>query len=90
MIAVAVGRRGASALVSILVLSLFVGLALVGFYQPAWRIFALANPLTLGALSLGHLGALSLEVLAPPMLALTVITAVTIAVGARLAGRLEV
>lgn len=90
MIAVAVGRRGASALVSILVLSLFVGLALVGFYQPAWRIFALANPLTLGALSLGHLGALSLEVLAPPMLALTILTAVTIAVGARLAGRLEV
>lgn len=88
-VAVAVGRRGASALLSLVVLGLLVGMALIGFYQPAWGTVVLANPLTLGAQSLGHLGALGPAVLLPPMLALTVLTLVTIAVGARLARRLE-
>lgn len=88
-IAVAVGRRGPSALVSLVALSLLVSLALVGFYQPAWHDISLANPLTLGSLSLGHLGALEPGVLLPPMLALAGLTAVTVAVGARLARRLE-
>lgn len=89
-VAVAVGRRGASALVSLVVLGLLVGVALLGFYQPAWGTYLLANPISLGALSLGHLGALGPAVLLPPMLALTGFTVVTIAVGARLARRLEV
>lgn len=89
-VAVAVKRRGASALVSLMVLSLLVGFALIGFYQPAWRAFTLANPLTLGALALDHLGALGPGVLLPPMLALAALTALTLAVGARLARNLEV
>lgn len=89
-VAVAVGRRGASALLSLVVLGMLLGFALVGFYQPAWRTYTLANPFTLGALALDRLDALGPAVLAPPMLALAVATALTIAVGARLARRLEV
>lgn len=89
-VAVAVGRRGASALVSLVALSLLVGLALLGFYQPAWGTFVLANPLTLGSLALGHLGALGPGVLLPPMLALTLLTVLAIAAGARFARRMEV
>lgn len=89
MIAVAVRRRLIAALVSLLVLGLLVGLALVGYYQPAWRTLTLANPISLAASAMGHLGALSLSVLAPPMVALIVLTVVTIALGARFARDLE-
>jgi ABC-2 type transport system permease protein len=88
-IIVAVGRRGAGALVALMVLGLLVGLALVGFYQPAWYAVTLANPLTLGALAMGDLDGLGPRVLVLPMLALTGITAVTIAIGARFARRVE-
>ncbi|MBZ5716031.1 hypothetical protein [Nannocystis pusilla] len=88
-LAVATGRRGASALLSLMIFGILVGMALVGFYQPAWQTATLANPFTLGALSLGHLGALGPGVLLPPMLALTALTVITIAAGARLAGRME-
>ncbi|MEZ4451829.1 MAG: hypothetical protein R3B09_20365 [Nannocystaceae bacterium] len=86
---VAVGRRGAGALLALVVLGILVGMALVGFYQPAWYTWTLANPLTLGALSMRALGHLGPGVLLPPMLALSVITALTIAVGARVARRVE-
>jgi ABC-2 type transport system permease protein len=88
-VAVWVGKRGAAALVSLGVLGMLVGLALIGFYQPAWRSYAQLNPLTLGALSLGHLDALGPGVLLPPMLALAALSAVTIAAGALAARRLE-
>jgi len=84
-IAVAVRRRGISALVSLLVLGSLVGLSLVGYYQPAWRAMTYANPFTLAALSLGRLGSLDAAFLLPPMLALLALTALTIAVGARFA-----
>lgn len=86
---VGVGRRGAGALAAWMLLGVLVGLALVGFYQPAWYTFTLANPLTLGALAMGSLDRLGPGVLVPPMLALVAITAVTIAIGARLARRIE-
>lgn len=86
---VAVGRRGAGALAAWMLLGVMVGLALVGFYQPAWYAFTLANPLTLGALAMGSLDSLDLGVVLPPMLALLVMTAITIAIGARLARRIE-
>ena len=86
---VAVGRRGAGTLVAFMLLGLLVGLALVGFYQPAWYAFTLANPLTLGALAMGQLERLGPGVLVPPMLALLVLTAVTIAIGVRFARRIE-
>ena len=89
-LAVAVGRRGASALVSFAALGLLVGVALIGYYQPAWRAYTLVNPLTLGAQAMGHLGDLHTGVLLPPMLALAALTVVTVAVGARLARDLEV
>lgn len=88
-VAVATGRRGASALLSLSILGVLVGMALVGFYQPAWQTALLANPFALGSLSLGHLGALGPGVLLPPMLALAALTVITIAAGARLARRME-
>jgi ABC-2 type transport system permease protein len=86
---VAVGRRGPGVLIALMLLSLLVGLALVGFYQPAWYMATLANPLTLGALALGDLERLRAGVLIPPMFALTGFTGVAIGVGARLARRVE-
>ncbi|MDC0720504.1 hypothetical protein [Nannocystis bainbridge] len=87
---VAVGRRGAGALVAWMLLGVMVGLALVGFYQPDWYALTLANPLTLGTLAMGNLQQLSPAVLLPPMLALLAWTAVTIAAGARLVRKMEV
>lgn len=89
-IAVSIGRRGAGALVGLFALGLLVGMALIGFYQPAWRSIALLNPLALGALALGHLDALTPSVLFPPMLALTAISAVVLAAGALAVRRMEV
>jgi ABC-2 type transport system permease protein len=86
---VAVGQRGPGVLVALMLLTLLVGLALVGFYQPAWYTATLANPLTLGALALGNLERLGAGVLIPPMFALTGLTAAAIGVGARLARRVE-
>jgi ABC-2 type transport system permease protein len=86
---VAVGRRGAGSLVALMLLGVMVGLALVGFYQPAWYTWTLANPLTLGALAMGHLGRLGPDILLPPMFALVVLSAATIAVGAWFARRVE-
>jgi ABC-2 type transport system permease protein len=68
---------------------LLVGLALVGFYQPTWYTFTLANPMTLGALSLGQLGHLTPAVLLPPMLVLSTLSIVVIALGSMIAGSVE-
>ena len=89
MIAVTVRRRIIAALVSIAALGLLVGLALVGYYQPAWRTFTLLNPISLAAFAMGHLGALDISVLAPPMFVLALLTAITIALGARIARDME-
>lgn len=88
-VTVAIGRRGVGALVALALLGLMVGFALVGFYQPAWYTFTLANPLTLGALAMGHLDDLGPGVLVPPMLALLALSALTIAIGAWFARRVE-
>ncbi|PCC73416.1 ABC-2 type transport system permease protein [Nannocystis exedens] len=88
-VTVAVGRRGAGALVALMLLGLLVGLALVGFYQPDWYAMTLANPLTLGALAMRDLEHLSPSLLLPPMLALAGLTAVTIAIGAWVVRKVE-
>jgi ABC-2 type transport system permease protein len=80
-IAAWVKRRAASALLGVVLLSLMAGLALVGYYQPAWRSFVLANPLTLGALALGNLDELGPAVLFPPAIALLVLFAGALAIG---------
>lgn len=84
-----VKRRGASALVGITTLGLLVGLALVGFYQPAWRSVTMLNPITLGALALADLDHLGLAVLVPPVLALCALSVVAIAAGAVGVRRME-
>jgi ABC-2 type transport system permease protein len=89
-LAVTVGRRGLGALVALLILSLLVGFALMGFYNPAWRVLSLLNPLTLGVQALGHLDALGPDHILPPMLALMAMTALTLALGALAARRVEV
>jgi ABC-2 type transport system permease protein len=86
---VAVGRRAVGSLLSLVALTLLVGLALVGFYQPAWYTLTLANPMTLGSLSLGKIGHLAPAVLLPPMIALAMETIVMIAVGSAIARRVE-
>ncbi|MGK3968849.1 hypothetical protein WMF38_37395 [Sorangium sp. So ce118] len=89
-IAVWVGRRGVGALVALLALFVLVGTALLGFYNPAWRRASLANPIALGAQALAHLDALRPEHLLLPMLALSALSALTIAAGALAVRRMEV
>lgn len=84
-----VKRRAASALVGFVVLNGLVGLALVGFYQPAWRGVTMLNPITLGSHALAYLPSPGVSVLLAPMAGLACFTAVTIAVGALGVRRLE-
>lgn len=84
-----VKHRGASALIGLATLGGLVGLALIGFYQPAWRAIALVNPIALGALGLGSLDDLGPSVLGPPMLALAALAALMIAAGAAGVRRME-
>lgn len=88
-LAALVKRRGAAALLGFAVLSLLVGLALVGFYQPAWRMAARLNPIALGSLSLEHLDGLGVAVLVPPMLALSILSCLFITIGAVAVRRME-
>lgn len=89
MLAALVKHRGAAGLLGFAVLGLLVGLALVGFYQPAWRTLTLLNPIALGSLALGHLDHLGLSILAPPMLVLSVLSGLFIAIGAAAVRRME-
>lgn len=77
-----VKHRGASALLGLFVLNGLVGLALIGFYQPRWRAITMANPITLGALSLRDLDHLRVSVVLPPMAALLLLSATAIGFGA--------
>jgi len=88
-IAAWVRRRAASAVVAIVVLGGLVGISLVGFYQPAWRSAVLFNPITLGASALAQLRALRPIDLLPPIVALLLLTVVTIAIGAVGVRRME-
>lgn len=89
-LAALVGRRGPGMLLALLVVMLLVGAAFLGFYNPAWRTASLVNPISLGVQALGHLDALGPAVLLPPMLALALLTAATVAVGARAVRGMEV
>lgn len=88
-IATWVGRRGAAALVALTTLGLLVGIALLGFYQPAWRTVSYLNPITLGAVSLASLGHLSLATIAPSVAALSLCVGFALAAGAAGARRME-
>lgn len=89
-LAVWTGRRGTSFLCGIGILSMMSGMALIGFYNPAWRAAALVNPYAIGAQALGYLGSLGSAVLVPRMLALLCLSAVTLGLGALGARRMEV
>jgi ABC-2 type transport system permease protein len=88
-LAVWVGRRALGALVAILVLSMLVGMALIGFYNPAWSGFALVNPISISVQPLGNLDALGPADILVPMLVLLVLSGVTIALGALAVRRME-
>lgn len=89
MLAVAVGKRLGAALLGIAILGTLVGVALIGFYQPAWKTISYLNPITLGSLSVGSLDALGVSVIGPPIVALLAMTGVTLVAGARFAARME-
>ena len=88
-IAVMVRRRLGSALVGLGVLATLVGLALIGFYQPAWRTVSYLNPITLGSLSVGKLETLNVRFILVPIVALVALTSLTLWIGAGFARRME-
>lgn len=88
-VSVATGRRGLSALLSMLVLLMLIGAAFVGFYNPAWKTASLLNPMSLGVQALAHLDALAPAHVLLPIAALVGVIAATLGVGALLARRLE-
>jgi ABC-2 type transport system permease protein len=89
-IAVFVRRRGLAALVAIVVLSIQSSLALIGFYQPAWRRIALVNPYAFGGMALRHLDALTPGVILLPIIILTILSAAAIAAGAFAVRRFQI
>jgi ABC-2 type transport system permease protein len=90
LVAVLIQRRSLAAFVSLLVLFLFVGLAFLGFYNPAWREASLFNPITQGISVLGHVEDLRSRHLVEPIAILSGINGVMLALGALRARTLEV
>lgn len=89
-LAALVGKRGPGLLLALIVVMTLVGVAFLGFYNPAWRTsMLLMNPFALGVEAVGHLGRIDAGVLLPPMLGLAAITAATIGVGALAVRRME-
>lgn len=85
-----VRRRIAAALVALAWTTTLVGLALVGYYQPAWRAWADLNPIALGAWALGHLDHLDGSGALVPASVLALATVAVLWFGSLGARRLEV
>jgi ABC-2 type transport system permease protein len=90
LMAVLIQRRAMAGLVSLLVLSLLVSLAFVGFYNPAWSGLSFFNPITQGISVLGHVDDLSPGHLLTPIAVLLGINAAVLALGALRVRHLEV
>lgn len=90
LVAVLIQRRSLAMLVSLLLLFTFVGLAFLGFYNPAWREVSLFNPITQGISVLGHVEELRPRHLVEPIAILSGINAVVLALGALRVRSLEV
>ncbi|PTL80884.1 ABC transporter permease [Vitiosangium sp. GDMCC 1.1324] len=90
LVSVLVQKRAPAALVSLLVLSLLVGLAFIGFYNPAWRGLSLFNPITQGISVLGHVEDLRPAHVLTPIAILLGINAAVLALGALRVRHLEV
>lgn len=90
LMAVLVPRRSLSSLLSLLLLSMLVGLSFIGFYNPAWSQAALLNPFAHGVAVLGHLGDLRLGHMLVPVAILTGCNVLLLALGAARVRNLEV
>ena len=87
--AVAIGRQLGAALVSVLVLFSLVGGAFLGVYNPAWADVLAFNPFTQSVAGVTFLQSQSFATLTGPVLGLIVLNLTLLAVGARLARRIE-
>jgi ABC-2 type transport system permease protein len=90
LMAVLIQRRALAALVSLLVLSLLVGMAFIGFYNPAWSGISLLNPITQGISVLGHVDELRPGHLLEPIAILLGMNVAVLALGALRVRQLEV
>ncbi|QRK06330.1 hypothetical protein JQX13_40520 [Archangium violaceum] len=90
LMAVLIRKRALAGLVSLLVLSLLVGLAFMGFYNPAWSGLAFFNPITQGISVLGHVDDLRPGHVLLPIAVLMGMNAAVLALGALRVRHLEV
>ncbi|WNG47238.1 ABC transporter permease subunit [Archangium minus] len=90
LMAVLIRKRALAGLVSLLVLSLLVSLAFMGFYNPAWSGLSFFNPITQGISVLGHMDDLRPGHVLMPIAVLLGINAVVLALGALRVRHLEV
>ncbi|HYO58540.1 ABC transporter permease subunit [Archangium sp.] len=90
LVSVLIQKRALAGLVSLLVLSLLVGLAFMGFYNPAWRELSFFNPITQGISVLGHVDDLRPGHVLAPIAVLLGINTVVLALGALRVRHLEV
>jgi ABC-2 type transport system permease protein len=90
LVSVLLQKRALAVLVSLLVLFFLVGLAFMGFYNPAWSGLAFFNPITQGSSLLGHLEDVRPRHVLVPILLLTGLNAVLISLGALRVRHLEV
>jgi ABC-2 type transport system permease protein len=90
LMSVLIQRRAMAGLVSLLVLSLLVGMAFMGFYNPAWSGLSAFNPLTQGISVLGHVDDLRPGHVLTPIAILLGMNAAVLALGALRVRQLEV
>ncbi|MEZ4299225.1 MAG: ABC transporter permease [Polyangiaceae bacterium] len=88
-LAVVIRRRTIAMVVSLLILMSLMGASFVGFYQPAWRAAAMANPFSLGVQALAHLPSPGLADVLWPMAGLAAMTCGMALLGALAARRVE-
>jgi ABC-2 type transport system permease protein len=87
---VLIQKRTLAGLVSLLVLSMLIGLAFMGFYNPAWSGISSFNPITQGISVLGHVDDLRPAHLLAPIAILLGINVAVLALGALRVRHLEV
>jgi ABC-2 type transport system permease protein len=90
LMSVLIQRRAMAGLVSLLVLSLLVGMAFIGFYNPAWSGISSLNPMTQGISVLGHVDDLRPGHLLTPIAILLGMNGAVLALGALRVRHLEV
>jgi ABC-2 type transport system permease protein len=89
LMAVSFRHKLSAMLATIAVLSLGVGLAFAGFYQPAWASWFAFNPISQGVSLIATAELATAPMIARPLIILLGMSGVTVAVGAHLARRME-